>query len=98
MSAAEHLESAVAEWQSALGPDGATTAPEVLDRYARTTGLQSTRPLAVLFPRSTEDTVSIVTIASRHQIPCIRSPKVKTGGTAMPPHQVKGRSSSISAG
>jgi len=87
LSVAEHLESAVAEWRLALGSDGASTAPEVLDRYARTTGLQSTRPLAILFPRSTEETVSLVSIASRHQIPLHPISKGKNWGygDATPP-------------
>ena len=40
MSIAEHLESALTDWRSALEPDCVSTAPDVLDRYARTTGIQ----------------------------------------------------------
>ena len=87
MSIAEHLESAINDWRSALEPDCVSTAPDVLDRYARTTGIQSTRPLAVLFPRSTEDTVSLVKIAFQRRIPLHPISKGKNWGygDATPP-------------
>ena len=87
MSSAEHLESAINDWRSALEPDGVSAAPDVLDRYARTTGIQSTRPLAVLFPRSTEDTVSLVKIAFQRRIPLHPISKGKNWGygDATPP-------------
>ena len=81
------LESALNDWRSALGPDSVSTAPDVLDRYARTTGIESTRPLAVLFPQSTEDTVSLVKIAFEHRIPLHPISKGKNWGygDATPP-------------
>ena len=87
MSPAEHVDSAVGEWRSALDPDRVSTAPEVLDRYARTTGIHSTRPLAVLLPQSTEDTVALVKIASQHRIPLHPISKGKNWGygDATPP-------------
>ena len=87
MSLAQHVESAVDEWTSALAPDCVSTAPDVLDRYERTTGIHSTRPLAVLFPRSTEDTVALVKIASERRIPLHAISKGKNWGygDATPP-------------
>jgi 4-cresol dehydrogenase (hydroxylating) len=87
MSIAEHVESALDDWRSALAPDCVSTAPDVLDRYARTTGIHSTRPMAVLFPRSTEDTVSLVRIAFRQRVPLHPISKGKNWGygDATPP-------------
>ena len=69
MITADHLESALDEWRSALKPEAVSTAADVLDRYSRTTGIHSTRPLAVLFPHSTEETVALVKVASHRRIP-----------------------------
>ena len=65
----ESLARALDQWRAALDADCVSTDAEVLDRYGRTTGLSATRPVAVLFPRSTEDTVALVKIASAHRIP-----------------------------
>jgi 4-cresol dehydrogenase (hydroxylating) len=87
MSIAEQLALAVSDWRSALGPDRVSTAEDTLDRYARTTGVQSTRPLAILFPQSTEDTVALVKIASEHRVPLHPISKGKNWGygDAAPP-------------
>jgi 4-cresol dehydrogenase (hydroxylating) flavoprotein subunit len=87
MNIAPHLESALSDWRSTLDSESVSTAPEVLDRYARTTGIHATRPAAVLFPRSTDDTVSLVKIASRHQVPLHPISKGKNWGygDATPP-------------
>jgi 4-cresol dehydrogenase (hydroxylating) len=87
MIIAEQLALAVSDWKSALGADGVSTADDILDRYARTTGVQSTRPLAILFPQSTEDTVALVKIASQRRIPLHPISKGKNWGygDATPP-------------
>src|SRR5215213_461218 len=87
MNIAPHLQHALSDWRSALDAASVSTAPEILDRYARTTGIHATRPAAVLFPRSTDDTVSLVKIASRHQVPLHPISKGKNWGygDATPP-------------
>ena len=87
MSTTANLDSALQDWRSALADDCVSTAPDVLDRYARTTGVDSTRPVAVLFPRSTENTVALVTIASRRRVPLHPISKGKNWGygDATPP-------------
>ena len=87
MIIADQLESALDEWRSALKPDGVCTTSDVLDRYSRTTGIHSNRPLAVLFPQSTDDTVALVKIASHRRIPLHPISKGKNWGygDATPP-------------
>ena len=87
MSIMQDAASALAEWRSSLPDDCVSDTPDLLDRYSRTTGIRSTRPLAVLFPRSTEHTVSLVKIAFRHRIPLHPISKGKNWGygDAMPP-------------
>src|SRR5688572_23228 len=87
MITADHLESALDEWRSALKPEAVSTAADVLDRYSRTTGIHSTRPLAILFPHSTEETVALVKVASHRRIPLHPISKGKNWGygDATPP-------------
>jgi 4-cresol dehydrogenase (hydroxylating) len=87
MSIMQDAASALSDWRTSLPDDCVSDAPELLDRYARTTGIRSTRPLAVLFPRSTEDTVSLVRIAFRHRVPLHPISKGKNWGygDATPP-------------
>jgi 4-cresol dehydrogenase (hydroxylating) len=83
----EQLARALSDWKSALATDGVSTADDLLDRYARTTGVHSKRPLAVLFPQSTEETVALVKIASHCRIPLHPISKGKNWGygDATPP-------------
>jgi 4-cresol dehydrogenase (hydroxylating) len=83
----ESFDGALDGWRSALGADGVSTDPDVLNRYGRTTGIDSTRPVAVVFPQSTEDTVALVKIAFSHRIPLHPVSKGKNWGygDAAPP-------------
>ncbi len=63
----------VEELTTALGPDAVRTDPDVTVAYARDQALmaEAGTPAAVVFPRSTDDVVAVMELASRHGIPVV---------------------------
>lgn len=59
---------AIQEWKLALGQSNIANDDVTLERYARTTLDQGTRPSAILYPRTTEDVQAIVRIAARYGV------------------------------
>lgn len=68
MPSESSLESALSAWRAALGESGVTAAAEALDRYARTTQPEGTRPACILYPESTDAVRAALAIAARHGI------------------------------
>lgn len=62
------VEQAIRAWTAALGQDRVAQDPATLDRYARTTQNEGTRPCCVLYPRTTEEVREVVTAASKHGV------------------------------
>lgn len=60
---------ALAAWRAALGDDRVATDPAVLAQYAASTAGWSTMPLAILWPRSTEEVVQVVRAAAAARVP-----------------------------
>jgi len=65
----KNIREALAAWVDVLGPEHVHADEAVRDRYARSTAPGGTRPLAVLYPGSTEQVLQVVQIASRFGIP-----------------------------
>lgn len=59
---------AVAAWRETLGPGRVLDDAGVLDRYARSTQREGTRPCCVVYPESTQDVQAAVRIASEHGV------------------------------
>ncbi|MBI5093344.1 MAG: FAD-binding oxidoreductase [Candidatus Hydrogenedentes bacterium] len=57
-------ETAIKAWSAALGASGVAADNATLDRYARTTQVTGTRPVCVLYPRSTHEVQEIVRVAA----------------------------------
>ena len=55
-------------WERALGAANVATDAATLNRYARTTLEQGTRPFCVLYPHSTDDVRAVVRIAAEQGI------------------------------
>lgn len=68
MSIAGGEENAIREWAHALGADNVAADSAVLDRYAYTTQDRGTRPVCILFPRTTAEVQAVVRIASAHGV------------------------------
>lgn len=62
------FEAAAKEWSDALGHAAVDQTEQSLNRYARTTGSQSHRPLAILSPESTVHVQHVLRIATKHRI------------------------------
>ena len=62
------FEAAAREWAEAIGPGAVDRADPTLDRFARTTGSQSHRPLAILSPACTAHVQQVLRTATRHGI------------------------------
>jgi len=62
------VNAAIQEWIEALGAANVLSDEVTLERYARTTQHQGTRPMCVLFPRSTSDVRAAVRIAVTHGV------------------------------
>jgi 4-cresol dehydrogenase (hydroxylating) flavoprotein subunit len=60
---------ALAAWARILGADSVLSDESTLDHYARSTALPPNRPLAVLYPASTEQVSQIVRAANEHGVP-----------------------------
>ena len=63
-----NFERALVEWQEVLGGDAVVTHAAVLDRYARSTAPEGTRPAAVLYPESTQQVRDAVCVANRQGV------------------------------
>ncbi|MGY2064312.1 FAD-binding oxidoreductase [Blastococcus sp. SYSU DS0619] len=63
----------LAELTDALGADGVRTDPDVTAGYARDQAMLAPAgtPAAVVFPRRTEDVVTVMRVAARHGIPVV---------------------------
>jgi glycolate oxidase len=63
----------VGELQAALGADGVLTDPEVTTAYARDQAMlaEAGTPAAVVLPRSTDEVVAVMQVASRHGVPVV---------------------------
>jgi 4-cresol dehydrogenase (hydroxylating) len=61
------MKNAIREWEQVLGTENVAADDATLDRYARTTQHQGTRPACVLYPRSTAEVQEIVRIAGAHE-------------------------------
>ena len=61
------------ELQDALGSDGVLLDPDVTASYARDQAMLAPAgtPAAVVFPRSTDDVVAVMQVASRHGVPVV---------------------------
>src|SRR5690349_17558848 len=83
----ETFRSAAAAWAKALGESQVDVSSVVLDRYARSTGTRTYRPLAILRPTNTAQVQQIVKIAGEHRIPIHAISKGKNWGygDAAPP-------------
>src|SRR4051812_39763138 len=64
----EQFHDAAAAWAQVLGEGQVEISLAVLDRYERSTGTQTYRPLAVLRPTTTLQVQQIVKIATAHRI------------------------------
>jgi len=62
------MTAALDEWRAALGEENVAADDATRDRYARTTQDVGTRPLCVLYPRTTEDVQAVVRIAAAHGV------------------------------
>jgi len=62
------MNDAVREWMEAMGAENVAADDATRDRYARTTQDAGTRPLCVLYPRSTAEVQAAVRIAANHHI------------------------------
>lgn len=65
----DSLSAAIAAWTDRLGDTQVLSDAGTLDRYGRSTLASSTRPCAVLRPKSTEQVQALVKIAGNHAIP-----------------------------
>ncbi len=63
------IREAIEAWAQVLGAEHVRADDAILDRYARSTAPTGTRPLAVLYPESTEQVRQVVEIAARFGIP-----------------------------
>jgi glycolate oxidase len=63
----------VAELEAALGPGGVLTDPDVTSAYARDQAMlaEAGTPAAVVLPRSTDEVVAVMRVASRHGVPVV---------------------------
>ncbi|MGY1752849.1 FAD-binding oxidoreductase [Blastococcus sp. SYSU D01042] len=63
----------LADLQDALGADAVLTDPDVTAGYARDQAMMAPAgtPAAVVLPRSTEDVVAVMRVASRHGVPVV---------------------------
>src|SRR4051794_18571226 len=61
-------EQALAAWRDILGPELVKADDATRDRYARTTGTHSTRPLAILFPDTAAQVQAVVRMAAQARI------------------------------
>ena len=76
---------AVQQIESLLGPRGYLHRPEDLTLYEYDGSVDKARPDLVVFPRSTEDVVSIVRISNQHRIPIVgRGAGTGLSGGAIP--------------
>ena len=64
----EAVNAAIHEWIEAIGAANVLADDVTLERYARTTQDQGTRPMCVLYPRSTADVRAVVRIAAAHGV------------------------------
>ncbi len=64
----EHHVEVYAALQAAVEPDAVSNERELLDWYSRSTSLSSTRPFAVVYPRSTEHVQRLVAAASKYKL------------------------------
>jgi 4-cresol dehydrogenase (hydroxylating) len=62
------LEQALAAWRDILGPEHVKADDPTRDQYARTTGVQGHRPLAVLYPDTTAQVQAVLRMASQSRI------------------------------
>lgn len=56
-------------WRAVLGSEAVDTAHDTLDRYARSTGVTTTRPCAVLYPAHRDQVVAALAVAREHGVP-----------------------------
>lgn len=64
MRTQEEIDQALAAWRSALGEAAVDSRPKTLDRYARSTQPEGTRPCCVLYPETLEAVREAVRIAA----------------------------------
>lgn len=79
------LEKALPEIQAILGEDGITTDPEELERHGFSdwsTYNIETRPIAVAFPKSTQEVSEMVKVCHKYRLPIIGY----SGGTSLEGH------------
>ena len=62
------VEQALAAWRDILGPEHVKADDPTRDQYARTTGVQGCRPLAVCYPDTAAQVQAIVRLASQSRI------------------------------
>ncbi|QGZ37802.1 4-cresol dehydrogenase (hydroxylating) [Pseudoduganella flava] len=60
---------ALALWRALLGPERVLTDDATLARYAASTSSWSTRPCAILRPRSTAEVAQVARLATAHRVP-----------------------------
>jgi len=78
-------EQALSEIEKALGPRGYLHRPEDLTLYEYDGGVDKARPQAVVFPRSTEDVVTVVKLAAKHNVAIVgRGAGTGLSGGAIP--------------
>ena len=66
---ARDIDSAAREWSVLLGAAHVKSDPQVRRHYARTTGVRSHEPLAVLYPETAAEVQAVVRVAGRYGIP-----------------------------
>jgi 4-cresol dehydrogenase (hydroxylating) len=62
------VEQALAAWRDILGPEHVRADDATRDRYARTTGTQGTRPIAVCYPDTAAQVQAVVRMAAQARI------------------------------
>jgi 4-cresol dehydrogenase (hydroxylating) len=65
---AVQVEQALAAWRDILGPEHVKADDPTRDQYARTTGVQGCRPLAVLYPDTAAQVQAVVRMASQARL------------------------------
>lgn len=65
----QNIQDAKSAWRELLGTDRMKDDSGTIARYARSTSSHEIQPLAVLFPKATNEVQTIVQIANRHCIP-----------------------------